>query len=137
MASPEILRTIEELADARDARAALAAAYDAKKADIMRQVADELAALDAEYTPLLAASDAQIKTLEQDIRAAVLQHGASVRGSRMQAVYIRGRTTWDTKGLLRYAAHHPDVLVYRKEPAPTVQLRMIKEEPAPAELVVS
>lgn len=130
MASPNILRTIEELADARDARAALAAAYDAKKADIMRQIADELAALDAEYAPLLAAADEQIKTLAQDIRAAVLQHGASVRGSRIQAVYIRGRTTWDTKGLLRYAMRYPDVLTYRKESAPTVQLRMIKEAPA-------
>lgn len=137
MASPEILRTIEELADARDARAALAAVYDAKKADIMRQVADELAALEAEYTPLLAAADAQIKTLEQDIRAAVLQHGASVRGSRIQAVYISGRTTWDTKGLLRYATRHPDVLTYRKESAPTVQLRMIKEAPAPESVAVS
>ncbi|MDZ7372228.1 MAG: hypothetical protein ONB12_13785 [candidate division KSB1 bacterium] len=89
--------------------------------------AQYLAALEAEYTPLLAAVDAQIKTLEQDIRAAVLQHGAPVRGGRIQAVYIRGRTTWDTKGLLRYAMRYPDVLTYRKESAPTVQLRMIKE----------
>lgn len=99
--------------------------------------AQYLAALDAEYTPLLAAADAQIKTLEQDIRAAVLQYGASVRGSRMQAVYIRGRTTWDTKGLLRYAMRYPDVLTYRKESAPTVQLRMIKEAPAPESVAVS
>ncbi|WP_298403473.1 hypothetical protein [uncultured Chloroflexus sp.] len=137
MASPDILRTIEELADARDARAALAAAHDAKKADIMRQIADELAALDAEYVPLLAAADEQIKALEQDIRAAVLQHGASVRGSRIQAVYIRGRTTWDTKGLMRYAMRYPDVLTYRKESAPIVQLRMIKEVPMQAGVAIS
>lgn len=73
MASLGIVRTIEALADACAVRAALAAAYEAKKADIMRHIADELAALDAEYTPLLAAADAQIKTLAQDIRAAVLQ----------------------------------------------------------------
>ncbi|GIV88394.1 MAG: hypothetical protein KatS3mg055_0912 [Chloroflexus sp.] len=137
MALPDILHTIEELSQARDARAELAAAYEARKADIMRQVADELAMLDAEYAPLLAAADEQIKTLEQDIRAAVLRYGSSVRGSRIQAVYVKGRTTWDTKGLLRYAVRHPDVLTYRKESAPTVQLRMIKAAPAPKEAAAS
>lgn len=127
MSSHETLRKIEELADARDARAALTAAYDERKADILRQVAHELEALDAEYAPLLEAANRHIQVLEQEVREAIIQYGASVRGSRIQAVYVKGRTTWDAKGLTRYAASHPEILAYRKESAPTVQLRTIKE----------
>lgn len=127
MNSHETFRKIEELADARDARAALVASYDEKKAEILRQVAHELEALDAEYAPLLEAADKHIQTLEQEVREAIIEYGASVRGSRILAVYIKGRTTWDAKGLAHYAASHPEILAYRKESAPTVQLRTIKK----------
>ena len=40
--------------------------------------------------------------------------GESVRHEGIQAVFLRGRTTWDSTGLSRYAESHPEVLTFRK-----------------------
>jgi len=86
--------------------------YDAKRAEILKQVQAELDALDAEYVPLLESVDENIALLETKIKTDVLLHGESVQGGTFRAVYTKGRTSWDSNGIEKYAELHPDVLLF-------------------------
>lgn len=68
----------------------------------------------------------RIAAAEGEIKAAVLEHGASVKSVRLQAVYVRGRVSYDAKALDRYCGVHPELLAFRSESAPTVSLRSVK-----------
>jgi hypothetical protein len=121
-----IVAKLEELAELRAAVDLTRADYDEKRAEILKAVQAELDALEAEYAPLLTTAEERAAALEAEIRAEVLEAGASVRGSRLQAVYARGRTSWDTAGLDAYAADHPEVQDYKRQGAPSVSLRILK-----------
>lgn len=121
-----IVAKLEELAELRAAAELTRADYDAQRAAILQAVQAELDALEAEYTPLFDAAAERTAALEAEIRAEVLANGASVRGSRVQAVFARGRTSWDTAGLDAYAADHPEVQDFKRQGAPSVSLRFLK-----------
>jgi hypothetical protein len=105
--------------------------YEAKRAEILKSVQTELDALDAEYNPLFESSTARVATLETEIKSDVLQHGASVKGSRLYAVFNRGRVSWDTKELDHYAATHPEIVTFRKQGNPSISLRTLQDPAAP------
>ena len=86
----------------------------------------DLAAIDLEYAPMIEEAEARCAALEQQVKAAVLAHGATVKGARVQAVYIKGRVTWDAKALDGYAVEHPELFAFRKEGAPSVSIRTVK-----------
>ena len=121
-----IVAKLEELAELRAAAELTRADYDDQRAAILQAVQAELDALEAEYMPLFDTASERTAALEAEIRAEVLAAGATVRGSRVQAVYARGRTSWDTAGLDIYAADHPEVQDYKRQGAPSVSLRIIK-----------
>ncbi len=100
--------------------------YDAKRAAILAPVAAELADLDAEYAPLTAAAQARAAELEERIKAAVVEAGASVKGDALQAVYSKPRVSWDGKALEGYAAAHPEIVAFRTTGAPSVSIRAVK-----------
>lgn len=124
--SDDIVAKLDELDAIHTAADVTRVDYDAKRAEILKKVKDELEALDAEFKPLMAVSEQRIEELEDEIRQEVLKHGASVRSNsaRIQAIYSKGRVTWDTKRLDRYAAVHPEVMQYRKEGKPFIQIRV-------------
>jgi hypothetical protein len=133
MTSPDsssIAARLDELAALRAAADMTRQEYEARRAEILRVVQAELEALDAEFQPLLDAAAQRQQALEAEIRGEVLAHGGSIRGAQMQAVYMRGRVTWDTRGLEDYAADNPAVLDFRREGQPSVQLRAVKAKPA-------
>jgi hypothetical protein len=121
-----IVFRLEELTEIRSAVETTRLDYEAKRTEIMRAVQEELAALEVEYTPLLEAAAERVATLEAEIKDDVARHGASVKSRHIQAVYSRGRVSWDSKSLEGYAAAHPDVLAFRKEGAPSISLRALK-----------
>ncbi|MBM3129173.1 MAG: hypothetical protein FJ009_11200 [Chloroflexi bacterium] len=121
-----IVAKLDELSEIKAAVEITRLDYEAKRAEILKSVQAELDALDTEYNPLIESSAAQIAELETEIRNAVLQHGDSVKGNRLHAVYARGRVSWDTKGLDSYAATHPEVVAFRKQGEPSVSLRVVK-----------
>ena len=97
---------------------------EAKRRQIIpAEVQAELDALEAEYAPAIEAAQAGIASLEAEIKAAVLEHGATVKASNLQAVWMRGRVTWDTKALDGFAKARPELLAFRKEGPPTVSIR--------------
>lgn len=65
--------------------------------------------------------------LTSQIREVVIKAGGSVKGRFLQAVYNKGRTTWDTKALEGYAVAHPEIEKLKKIGEPSVSIREIKE----------
>lgn len=122
----DIRARLEELAEVRAAAETTRLDYEARREEILRAVQAELEALQAEYEPLLESAQARAAALEAEVKEAVLAFGASVKGSAYQAVYVRGRVTWDNQKLDRYAQAHPEILAYRREGDPSVSLRTVK-----------
>ena len=114
---------LTRLADLRAAVDLTRMDYESKRAAVLEKVQAELDALEAEYQPLLDAAQENASVLESEIKNDVLLRGQSVATDVYQAVYMKGRVTWDTEGINKYAAVHPDVLQYCKEGQPSVAIR--------------
>lgn len=81
--------------------------------------------IEAEFAPQFQAVDANIASLELEIKAAVIEAGASVKGEHLQAVFSKGRVSWDAKACDAYSVAHPEILAFRKEGDPSVSIRKI------------
>lgn len=122
-----LTQLLDQLADLRHALDSIRLSkQDAVDAAIPPEVKADLAAIDLEYAPMIEEAEARCAALEQQVKTEVLAHGATVKGARVQAVYIRGRVTWDAKALDGYAMDHPELFVFRKEGAPSVSIRAVK-----------
>ena len=64
-----------------------------------------------------------LRRWKAEIKNDVLLGGESVVTDVLQAIYVKGRVSWDNEGIDRYARLHPEVLKYRKEGQPSVSLR--------------
>lgn len=87
--------------------------------EIRQQVAD----IEAEFKDRAADITTNIAQLEAAIKERVVNAGASVRGSYLQAVWSKPRITWDTRALDGYAAGHPEIAQFRKEGQASVSIR--------------
>jgi hypothetical protein len=101
--------------------------YEKKRAEIMKQIQGDLEALETEYQPLLETTEKNIEALTAEIKNEVLLHGESVQGGKFRASYVKGRVSWDSQGMGKYAESHPDVLQFRREGRPSVTLRVVEE----------
>ncbi|MEW6403057.1 MAG: hypothetical protein AB1649_14760 [Chloroflexota bacterium] len=98
--------------------------YETKRKVILQKVQAELDALEEEYTPLIERAEGNASLLEAEIKNDVLLRGESVRNEQYQAIYSKGRISWDSNGIGEYARSHPEILKFRKEGQPTVSLRL-------------
>ena len=85
-----------------------------------------LAEIDAEHEDALNAAAEAYAAAEKAAKDAIAEHGESVKGQFLQAVWGKPRVTWDAKALDGYALNHPELFAFRKEGAPTVSIRAIK-----------
>lgn len=90
------------------------------------EIQAQLDAIDDEYAGMEDAVNANLEKLQDEIEADVLAAGASVKGTHLQAIWMKGRVSWDTKALDGYAAAHPEIAPFRKEGQPTVSIRLVK-----------
>lgn len=123
----DVARKLKRLADLHAAQDLTRMDYEAKRLEVLKKVQAELDALETEYQPLLNAAQENAETLEAEIKNDVLLAGESVVTDVFQALYMKGRITWDTDGLGSYAHAHPEVLIYRKEGQPSVSLRAVNK----------
>ena len=119
----QIASKLNRLADLQAAVDLTRMDYEAKRTAILKTVQAELDALEAEYDPLLEAAQRNASALEAEIKNDVLLGGESVITDVYQALYVKGRVTWDTDGIDKYAVAHPEVLKFRKQGQPNVTLR--------------
>lgn len=122
-----VVTKLRRLADLRAAADVARIDYEAKRAEVMKQVQAELDALDLEFRPVLDAAEDNADTLEAEIKNDVMLRGESLRGGAYQAVYMKGRVSYDAHGVDEYARTHPELLKYRREGQPSVSLRTASE----------
>ena len=90
------------------------------------EIKQRMAEIEAEFAGKTETVNENIAALEAEIKQAVINHGASVKGSFFHAVFAKGRVSWDTKSLDGYAAAHPELIAFRKEGDPSVSIRTAK-----------
>lgn len=119
-----IKQKIDKLADLHSAKDVLNRIKEEQKAKILTpELLQALDDIDAEFSDQEAGVNANIADLEAEIKADVINHGQTVKGEFMQAVWAKPRVSWDTKAIDGYAKAHPEILEFRKEGSPSVSIR--------------
>lgn len=90
------------------------------------EVRAALAEIDEEFAPAIAAAEAAYKAAEEEAKALVVEHGATIKGQILQVVYTKGRITWDAKALDGYAINRPELFAFRSESSPSASVRFLK-----------
>ena len=96
-----------------------------KKAAIPAEVQNVLDEIEAEYAPKQEAISTEISELETRVKSLVLESSETAKGGSLQAVFAKGRITWDTKSLDGYAKANPAIAEYRKQGEPSVSIRKV------------
>lgn len=94
-------------------------------AEVLRQIASVEAEVEEEFSYQFDSLREKIAALEAEIRRDVLALGETVKANGLQAVYMKGRVSWDAKSLDGYALGHPELFAFRKEGEPSVSLRSV------------
>jgi hypothetical protein len=95
---------------------------------ITAEIKAKLAEIDAKYLGQTSDLQARITDLDKWIREEAMKFGASIKGSRLHAVWMKGRVSWDTRALDGYAAGHPEIAGFRKEGQPTISIRPVVDQ---------
>ncbi len=125
------VETIKEmLGQLAEIRAALAAHDLAKQEAIdgvlTPEIRQQIADIETEFDGLTDSAKKAASELEAHLKAAVIEHGATVKAAGLQAVFSNGRTSWDTRALDGYAAAHPEVAQFKVVGSPSVSIRVTK-----------
>lgn len=121
MNTTEMLEALTELYAQRDLLT-----IDRKRAEsaaMPQEVIDAMNDIAAEYAPKEIAVAEKIAQMEEEVKLAVTSEGATVKGGALQAVFAKGRVTWETKGLDGLMIAYPDLAKFRKVGAPSVSIR--------------
>lgn len=65
--------------------------------------------------------------LESKIKAGVIESGATIRGNDLMGVFVKGRKSWDSKGLAGYAVAYPEVLEFQETGKPSARISKVKK----------
>lgn len=126
MNETEIKVKLDMLADLRAAVDVIALEKQALIDTILTpEIKAKLAEIDTEFAGKAEEATGKADALEAEIRAAVVQHGATVKGAFLQAVWNEPRVSWDTKGLVGFLVAHPEISAFRKEGEPSCTLRKV------------
>jgi len=118
------MNKLDELAELQSKRDLLNLQLAEALALVMEPIKAQVDAAGAQFGPQLAETDAEIEALTAEIRADVLAHGETVKGTRLIATWNKGRTSWDTRKLDGYAAAHPEIAVFKTVGEPSVSIRV-------------
>jgi len=124
----EAASRIARLAEAKRYVTELRDEYEHRRESVLEQVRAQLEALDAEFGDKLREADEEVSRLEDEVKEAVREAGESVKHEGIHAIYMRGRVTWDSRGLSSYAETHPEVLDFRRVGNPSVSIRYKAKE---------
>lgn len=120
-----IEQLLDQLAEYQHALDAQRITWEQQRDTILAPLKAELAALDAEYEPSMAAAQEMIASLEATVKEAVLEHGASVKGTHLHAVWSKPRVSWDTRKLDGLMIALPQLKECRTEGTPSVSIRRV------------
>ena len=76
--------------------------------------------IEAEFTPKMADVNTAISETESHIKADILARGETAHNDVLEAVYVSGRVSWDTKGLDAAIKVLPQLAQFKKQGEPYV-----------------
>lgn len=118
---------LDELAALGEQQMASMRQYSAaRSAAIPAEVHAALERINAEYEAHWQPLRARMDVVEANIKQAVLERGASVKGAKLHAIYVKGRVSWDRRYLDIYAASHPEIQPARQAGQPSVTIREVR-----------
>lgn len=89
------------------------------------EIKAKIAEIEAEFAGKTEAANANIAALTKEVKGMVILAGESIKADHLHAIFVKGRTSWDTKVLDRYANAHPEILIARLEGDPSVSIRKV------------
>jgi hypothetical protein len=89
------------------------------------EIKEQLEQAEKKYAEKIAVRKEKAKDLESSIRANILVLGESVKGETLHAIFVKGRTSWDSKKLDGMMVLLPELNECRKVGSPSVSLRKI------------
>ena len=102
--------------------------YVATKSEIMGWLPPEqqarLAELEGDHMDQAAALRSREAELVDEIKSLTAQLGETCKAAGLMAMYVKGRTSWDSKALDGYALAHPEILSARKVGEPSVTIKV-------------
>ena len=98
---------------------------DARDAAIPDEIRSRLLSIDAEFEEPITEQAARVQNMEANIRVRVEAEGCSTKSTHLHAIWMKGRVSWDSKGLEGYSKANPQVLHFRTEGSPSVSLRPV------------
>lgn len=84
-----------------------------------------MAEIEEECGPDLVHADKVISELTAQVKTACVEHGSSIKGENMRVSFIKGRVTWDSKGLAGYAVAHPEIKEFMKTGKPYAAVKNV------------
>jgi hypothetical protein len=122
-----ITAKLDQLADLQAGIDACRLQYQEQRDAILTaEIRARLDEIDSREKADTAELEAEALVLTAEIKAEVLAAGkGEYKGAHLQAVWSRGRVSWDDKQLAGYAAAHPEILPFRKEGAPSVAIKAV------------
>jgi hypothetical protein len=111
--------------DVLNQKAAIMATIQPEIDKIMASVKPQLDEAEGQFQMRVAAGLELSEKLDKEARAAVIELGASVKGTYLHAVYSKGRVTWDGKKLDGMMSLIPELRDARKEGEPSVAIRKV------------
>ena len=82
---------------------------------------------EAEINESLSNTEATASALKAKIVELAKSAGESVAGARYRATYVKGKVTWDDKGLIGYSKAHPEVMELRTTGEPSVRVEAVRK----------
>jgi hypothetical protein len=121
-----IIDKLNQIADLQSKVDLYRSHFDQIRADLITpELAAELKDLEIEQATSIEPIQQQISELEREIRERVAMAAQSVSGDYLRAIFVKGRTSWDTKALDGFAAAHPEIEKFRKLGKPSVRIENI------------
>lgn len=122
----EIQKMLDTLAEFRSAKdESLLRKQELIDSVLTPEIKAKIDEIEAEWKNRDSEVDAKIDFLEGVITEGVLEFQATVKGTLLQAVYNKGRVTWDTAGLEQAMRLIPALADYRKQGKPYIAIRKV------------
>lgn len=123
----DVKQLLDELAEAKSQIDALELE---KRARLAQAIPDDVkAAIEAIETDIAARQNEAAEraaNIEAQVKAAVIENGATVKGAYLMAVWNKGRVSWDSKKLDGMMALIPALADARTQGEPSVTIRAVK-----------
>ena len=98
-----------------------------KESVITLEIKQMLAEIDVEFNQKTAPLTLENEHLMAQVKSSVIEKGETLTGSWHQAVFMRGRISWDSKGLAGFSVAHPEIQVFQHVGDPSVSVKSRKE----------